>query len=528
MLRLITSIITFVVFIAGTVGNVNAQYTIKGKITGLKDTSIYLANYYGSKLYYNDTARADAKGNFTFPGKPYNECGKYALVLPGPKLIEFIVDQENIYLEADTSGKIENIRVKESENNKVFFDYVRFINDKRKQREPCDKILSDTVNVASESEKTRCKDLIKKLNDEVVAYQKNLILTHPNLLAVKMLKMNMDIEVPDAPAGLSEDDAGKWKYYYYRNHYWDNVDLKDPRLVRDQGFQRMVEKYTAQVMPMIPDTICMLAKQVIDQTVGNEDAFKFIVHHFTYWGETSKIMCMDRVFVFMVENYYKTGKVTWLKEDKMKQIIEASDEKRLCICGEIAPNIILPDTSGHWQSMYDTGDKYTMVVIWESNCGHCKKEIPKLHDLYQKWKGKGLGVYAVENELENKEWKKFVKEKNLTWTNVSDSPEIMKQDSANVLMLKRITTEQSLNYRKYWDVNSTPKVYLLDKDHKVIAKGLSAEQFEELLNKLENGDADPLNNIIMSDPDDEDGTQQKKPAPRPATKNATPPKNSKQ
>jgi hypothetical protein len=104
----------------------------------------------------------------------------------------------------------------------------------------------------------------------------------------------------------------------------------------------------------------------------------------------------------------------------------------------------------------------------------------------------------------------------------------MKQDSANVLMLKRITTEQSLNYRKYWDVNSTPKVYLLDKDHKVIAKGLSAEQFEELLNKLENGDADPLNNIIMSDPDDEDGTQQKKPAPRPATKNATPPKNSKQ
>jgi hypothetical protein len=103
----------------------------------------------------------------------------------------------------------------------------------------------------------------------------------------------------------------------------------------------------------------------------------------------------------------------------------------------------------------------------------------------------------------------------------------MKQDSANVLMLKRITTEQSLNYRKYWDVNSTPKVYLLDKDHKVIAKGLSAEQFDELLNKLENGDEDPLNNIIMSEPEDEDAPQQKKPMPRPAPKKATPPDNSK-
>jgi hypothetical protein len=51
-----------------------------------------------------------------------------------------------------------------------------------------------------------------------------------------MLKMNMDIDVPEAPAGLTEDEAGKWKYYYYRNHYWDNVDLRDPRLVRDQAF----------------------------------------------------------------------------------------------------------------------------------------------------------------------------------------------------------------------------------------------------------------------------------------------------
>ena len=62
-----------------------SKYSVKGKINGLKDTVVYLANYYGNKLYYNDTSRVDSKGNFYFKGKPYNECGKYALVMPGPK-----------------------------------------------------------------------------------------------------------------------------------------------------------------------------------------------------------------------------------------------------------------------------------------------------------------------------------------------------------------------------------------------------------------------------------------------------------
>jgi thiol-disulfide isomerase/thioredoxin len=287
-------------------------------------------------------------------------------------------------------------------------------------------------------------------------------------------------------------------------------------MVRDQGFQRLLDKYTGQVLPMVPDTVVKLAKDLIAKTEGNEDAFKMIVHHFTYWGETSKIMCMDEVFVAMVEAYYKTGKVTWLKPDKMTDIIKASDEKRYCLCDEIAPNIILPDTSGKWISMHDMGTKYTLLVIWESSCGHCKKEIPKLMDLYHKWKDKGFGVYALENELENKDWKKFVKEKNLDWINVSDSPEIMKQDSANVLMLRRITTEQSLNYRKYWDVNSTPKVYLMDKDHKIIAKGLSAEQLDELLTRLESGDTDPTQNLIMSEPGEDDEAP-KQPRPKPGS-----------
>lgn len=461
------------------------KHTIKGNIKGLKDTTIYLANYYGNKLYYNDTTQVDSKGNFTFKGKPYNECGKYAIVMPGPKYFDIIVAEENIFIEADTSNRIENIRVKESENNKVFFNYVNYINQKMKQRAPIDAILTDSTK--TEAEKSAAREQLQKLNDEVIAYQKNLIATKPDMLVTKLIRASMEIEIPEAPADMTEDEKRKWAYYYFRSHYWDNYDLQDPRLVRDQSFHKLIERFITQTLPQIPDTMIHEAKQLIDRVKGNEDAFKYIVHQFTYNFETSKIMCMDRGFVYMVDNYYAEGLTPWMKEDKIKEMKESADGKRHCLCGETALDIILPDMNNKWRSMKSLDSKYTLLVIWESSCGHCKKEMPKIKDLYDKWKDKGFAVYAVHNNQEIDKWKKFVEEHNLDFINVSRTPEIMTQDSATKLVLGGITTIQSLNYHQYWDVNSTPKIYLMDKDKKIIAKSIGAEQLDELLQKLEAG-----------------------------------------
>jgi thiol-disulfide isomerase/thioredoxin len=478
-------------------------YSIKGHIEGLADTAIYIANYYGNKLYYNDTAQVDNKGNFQFKGKPYNECGKFALVLPGPKYFDFVVADENIVIHCTADADFNKIVIKESKNNQVFFDYIRFINQKRKDREPVDKCLSDSLK--SDADKEPCKALLTKLNDEVIAEQKRLIDKYPDLLAVKLIRMALDPQAPAAPEGLSEEEKLRWQYYWFREHYWDNCDLKDPRLVREQQFHRLVEVYLTKTLPQLPDTMCTEVKKLIDRTAGNEDSFKYITHMATYTAETSKVMCMDRLFVYMVDNYYSKGLCSWMKEDKLAEMKKSANDKRNCLCGEVAKDIILPDTSGQkWVSMKRGKGKYTLLVIWESSCGHCKKEVPKLHELYTKYKDKGLVAYAIGNELENDKWIKFIDEKGLDWINVSDTPEIMKQDSATKLVMAGITTIESLNYRTTWDVNSTPKVFLMDKDMKIIAKQLSAEQLDDLLGRLESGEEVKLENMKEAEYEDED------------------------
>ena len=111
-----------------------------------------------------------------------------------------------------------------------------------------------------------------------------------------------------------------------------------------------------------------------------------------------------------------------------------------------------------------------------------------------------------------------MKEKNLDWINVSDNPEINDADSARVLILNGTTTLPSLNFRTTFDVFSTPKLLLLDKDKRIIAKQLSAEQLEDLLSNLEKDEqekekgaaGEDQGEVLPNDPKATDGKKAKK------------------
>ena len=108
--------------------------------------------------------------------------------------------------------------------------------------------------------------------------------------------------------------------------------------------------------------------------------------------------------------------------------------------------------------------------------------MPKLQALYDEWHDKGLEIYAIGNDFEPEPWLEFVREKGIgDWIHVSDNPRINATDSATALIMAGVTTLQSLNFRTTFDVYATPKMFLLDRDKKVIAKQVGAEQIGEIL-----------------------------------------------
>ena len=88
-------------------------------------------------------------------------------------------------------------------------------------------------------------------------------------------------------------------------------------------------------------------------------------------------------------------------------------------------------------------------------------------------------MYGVLTEPKDFDlWKKFIIDKSLgNWINVYETE------------AQRKIVEQSKqpSYKQLYDVTQTPTMYLLDKDKKIIAKKLTMEQMDDLLDvKLRN------------------------------------------
>ena len=70
-------------------------------------------------------------------------------------------------------------------------------------------------------------------------------------------------------------------------------------------------------------------------------------------------------------------------------------------------------------------------------------------------------------------------------------------------LLRNHTTLQSLNYADTWDVYSTPRIFILDENKKIIYKQVSIGQLEEIIDKLTGHEADEKL-FPLSDPENGD------------------------
>lgn len=445
-------------------GSPNA-YELKFKINGLKaKDTILLANYFGDKQYLKDTAIVNAKGEFQFDGKTKLPNGIYLVVLPGKQYFEIICKEQFFSMETDTKDYTKNMKVSGSVENKAFYDYLNYIVTQGKKAEESKKLM-DSAKV--EADKNKYRDELVGVERDIIKYRKEFVKSNPDLFVSKVFKSMIEMEngdIPESPKLSNGRPDSTFPFRYYKSHYWDNIDLNEDGLVRTPIFHSKLEKYIKQLTLQVPDSINKEADYIISKIKDRKgEIFKYVVWYITNQYETSQVMGMDAVFVHMAENYYLTGQAYWISEDVENKIRDRYNTLKYLLLGKLAPPLSLPDTSGKYKSFTSLKSKYTVLVFWDPNCGHCQKELPKLRDIYEKSKAKlGFDVYSVCTETDPTPWKNFIKNNNLKFTNVYDP----KNESG---------------FRKMYDIYSTPVMYILDEQKKIIAKRIGVEQLEEFL-----------------------------------------------
>ena len=112
--------------------------------------------------------------------------------------------------------------------------------------------------------------------------------------------------------------------------------------------------------------------------------------------------------------------------------------------------------------------KATLVIFWEAWCPHCKEEMPKMPEVYHKWKGKGLnvvGMTKVTKSATDEKVESFIKE------NKIDFPVGKEKDGA---------------LSKAYNVSGIPAAALV-KDGKIVWRGHPAKLTDEMIGQFLNG-----------------------------------------
>lgn len=459
--------------------SVSAQYDYEFHIKGAENQTIYMANYYGAQTYYNDTTQADAKGVARFKGEGVKPGGIYLIVLGDKQTyFEVVINEPKVVMMTSATNPVKDMVVKVSDENKAFYSYMRFVTEVQETI----KSLNEQNATATKEQKVEINAKLDEEKKQAEIFKANYLKTNSTLFAAKVLSTSDEITVPEFKDAEGNPDDKK-RFAYYKSHYFDNVDLSDDRLLRTPVLNRKIDTYIQKLTPQIPDSICEAVMYMTNQTNDSSLMYKYIVQYATNTYQSSDIMGMDAVFVCMAENYYTKGKAYWVEEEPLKEIIDQYNVRKNLIIGKKAENIILQDTSGNWRSMYDIDAKYTILIFWAPDCGHCKKEMPKLKAFYDEYKTKGVEVYSVSTEYENEEGPGFIKKNGFTWIDVSDSPEL--GQNAAKYIAGGYTTLNSLKFRDYWDLFSTPQFYILDENKVIIAKRINSEQIPGFIENYE-------------------------------------------
>ncbi len=450
-------------------------YRIHLKMPDIKDSVVFLAHYYGKSLptiYKRDSVRLDKMGTGEFKSDdPAFVGGIYMMLLSDMKTyFEFLLNSgDDITITAPVSKVPDGVKFKNSPENERFQAYVTFLKSYQAGQNALTKeyaeakTATDSANIRKKAELT---------SHDLTNYRRDYVAKNPNTLLSAIFKA---LEVPEVPKGDHFLADGKTKdttftYRYYKAHFWDGFDFKDDRLIYTPIYDAKLEEYINKLTLPWPDSVKAESDFLVKKARGSKDVFKYTLFWLAHTLETSKIMGMDEAFVHLIENYYMKGDAFWLTSEELSKYIDRAQKIAPNVLGNVSPEVKVPNLyTKKLESMHSIKAKYTLLVFYSPNCGHCQHEMPSLDSLYEAvLKPKGVKVMTVATEGDEKAIKEFIKKYNFEdWTNCWDDEHIG-------------------DWRGKFDVYSTPTIYLMDEKKIIRGKRLDHTNIASMINILEN------------------------------------------
>jgi thiol-disulfide isomerase/thioredoxin len=339
--------------------------------------------------------------------------------------------------------------------------------ERHNEAEPFIKILKDST--LKDDQKKGAREGFTKINDKVNVYQDDIIAKHPATLTARIFKANKPVRIPDPPKKADGTIDSTFQLRWYREHFFDNFDLADDALIQMPRpmYQEKINEYLDKLFAPQADTITKAIQKIIAKAKKNQETYKYAVWVCVLKYQAPEIMGLDEVYVNLYDQYFAKGEMNfWANDQLRKNLKDQADRFRKSLVGKQGPNLIMQDVNFKPRSMYDIKKKYTVLFIFDPDCGHCKEETPKLVSFYNKKKF-DLEVYAVSADTSMAKMRDYIKDMNMKWITVNGPRTYVG------------------HYQDLYDAITTPSLYILDEKKKIIGKKIPAEKLEDFLIQYE-------------------------------------------
>ena len=433
---------------------------IFGNLNLLKNTQIKLEGFNGLKNYTIATTQTDSTGNFKLSYSA-NDIGVGHLIASDNKPFFVILSGENIEIAGEALSYTKTIRITKGKENQLFEQYAKEHSIREQALSAwiyLEKIYIGNTLLSSNQKTTQSITKEKaRLKTEDAAFLKNLpknsyvswyLPTRKLVSSVSTIAKYRTQEIPATIAAFRK------------------LDYTDKRLYKSGLFKDAIESHfwllenSGKSLDSVFIEMQISIDAMLENLITNEEKLNEVTDYLFELLERHSLFKASEYLALKVLNEVSCT----INNDLAKQLETYRAMKK----GNIAPDIVFPDTlvypSGDFRpkKLSDFTSNYTVVVFGASWCPKCTEEIPDISKYYNTWKAQGVEVLFVSLDEDLKAFYQFATK--FPFISITD--------------LKKWNSPIAKNFYVF----STPTMYLLDKNRKIILRPNSVNQMNSWVN----------------------------------------------
>jgi len=305
---------------------------------------------------------------------------------------------------------------------------------------------------------------LEQAEKALVDYQNGFLREHPQSAVAHLVEQWLFKTPPVQAGNTTPGDAAVFRQNWFREHFLEGVDIASESFWRSTLAIDWLDVFTFKIAMPSPDSVRWHTDEVFRRLQPNPDAQHYYLNYMLNSLEKMSRFNYDEAFIYLVDKYVKTEITEGYSKATRAEKIETAEKIERIRVGKPAPEVTLFTEEGSSVELSKIEADYLFLMFFQTDCSYCKKEVPIVKRLFEKYQRQGLKVVLVCGK---------------PGADLADCFEYREKMSLPNDWAILVDGKNKSKFRTLFNVDGYPRLFLLDRNKTILyRRGGSASEAE--------------------------------------------------